>query len=90
MQNCGMAERTEEDIILKNKIVDRIVSYRLRTGLSQADFAKKHNIDRQVVNRWESKKSERGVTIYTIQRFCYMIGITLKEFFDCDTFSKDA
>lgn len=85
-QNCSMAERTQEDIILKDKIVDRIEFLRLNTGLSQADFAKAHDIDRQIINRWESKKNKRGVTIYTIQKFCNMLGITLDKFFDTDAF----
>jgi ribosome-binding protein aMBF1 (putative translation factor) len=46
-----MAERTNEDIILKDKIADRIEFYRLKSGLSQADFAKAHNIDRQIIHR---------------------------------------
>ncbi len=82
-----MAERTEEDIILKDKIVDRIEFFRLKTGLSQADFAKAHNIDRQTIHRWESRKNKRGVTIYTIQKFCDMIGIRLKDFFDDKLFN---
>lgn len=82
-----MAERTGEDIILKDKVVERIEFLRLKTGLSQTDFAKEHNIDRQVIHRWESKKNKRGVTIYTIKKFCDMIGIGLKEFFDDKLFN---
>lgn len=83
-----MAERTEKDIILKDKIIERIEFLRLKTGLSQIDFAKMHDIDRQMIHRWESKKNTRGVTIYTIQKFCNMIGITLDEFFNTDAFKK--
>lgn len=82
-----MAELTEEDIKLKNKIAERIEFLRIKTGLSQTDFAKKYDIDRQIINRWESVKNKRGVTIYTVQKFCNMIGITLKEFFDSETFN---
>ncbi len=77
-----MAELDKEDIILKNQIADRIKFLRAKTGLSQSEFAKKHEIDRQILNRWESTNNKRGVTIYTIKRFCKMIGIPLKEFFD--------
>lgn len=77
-----MAELTKEDIILKNKIADRIKSLREKTGLSQSDFAKKHDIDRQILSRWESTNNKRGVTIYTIQKFCNMLGIPLKDFFE--------
>jgi transcriptional regulator with XRE-family HTH domain len=77
-----MAKLAKEDILLKNKIAERIKFFRLKTGLSQSEFAKKFDIDRQILNRWESKNNSRGVTIYTIQKFCSMIGITLNEFFD--------
>jgi transcriptional regulator with XRE-family HTH domain len=76
-----MAELEKEDIILKNKIADRIQSLRIKTGLSQSEFAQKYDIDRQIVNRWESN-NKRGITIYTINKFCNMIGISLKDFFD--------
>ncbi len=77
-----MGKLEKEDIILKKKIAERIKFLRLKTGLSQSEFAKKFDIDRQILNRWESKNNSRGVTIYTIQKFCNMIGITLSEFFD--------
>ncbi len=77
-----MAELTKEDTVLKNKIAERIRFLREKTSLSQSDFAKKYDIDRQILNRWESTNNKRGVTIYTIQKFCDMLGITLKEFFD--------
>lgn len=82
-----MAELTEKDIKLKNKIAERIEFLRIKTGLSQTDFAKKYDIDRQIINRWESVTNKRGVTIYTVQKFCNMIGITLKEFFDSENFT---
>lgn len=82
-----MAELTEEDIKLKNKIAERIEFLRIKTGLSQTDFAKKYDIDRQIINRWESVTNKRGVTIYTVQKFCNMLDITLKEFFDSETFN---
>lgn len=85
-QNCGMAEMTKEDIELKIKIAGRIKFLRSKTGLSQTDFAQKHDIDRQIINRWESTKNKRGVTIYTIKKFCKMVDITLKEFFDSENF----
>ena len=79
-----MSKLTNEDTVLKNKIAERIKFLRMKTGLSQSDFAKKYDIDRQILNRWENKSNKRGVTIYTIGKFCNMIGITLKEFFDFD------
>ncbi|WP_336715241.1 helix-turn-helix transcriptional regulator [Chryseobacterium mucoviscidosis] len=77
-----MAGLNEEDILLKNKIADRIKFLRASTGLSQSEFAKKYEIDRQILNRWESKSNKRGLTIYTIAKFCSLLEISLKEFFD--------
>jgi len=77
-----MTELDKNDIILKNQIAERVQFLRIKTGLSQSEFAKKHDIDRQIINRWESKTNKRGITIYTIKRFCNMIGISLTEFFD--------
>ncbi|SHG81692.1 Helix-turn-helix [Flavobacterium micromati] len=82
-----MAELTKEDTVLQRKISERIEFLRLQTGLSQSDFAKKYDIDRQVINRWESTKNKRGVTVYSIKKFCDMINIKLKDFFDDDIFS---
>lgn len=77
-----MAELDKEDIVLKNKIAERIQLLRIKTGLSQSEFAQRHDIDRQIINRWESNNNKRGVTIYTIKKFCNMLNITLKDFFD--------
>lgn len=77
-----MSKLNKDDIELRNKITQRLIDLRRSTGLIQSEFAKLHEIDRQQVNRWESYESERGVTIYTIQRFCTLTKITLQEFFD--------
>jgi len=79
-----MTTHSKEDIALKNKIAERIKFFRIKTGLSQSDFAEKYDIDRQILNRWESINNKRGITIYTINKFCKMVGISLKEFFDFD------
>ncbi|MBO3100319.1 helix-turn-helix transcriptional regulator [Gelidibacter pelagius] len=81
-----MAGLDKEDIILKNKIAKRVKSLRIKTGLSQSDFAKFHDVDRQIINRWESTLNKRGITIYTIKKFCDMIEISVKDFFDDDLF----
>ncbi|PHK32632.1 hypothetical protein VF13_38715 [Nostoc linckia z16] len=81
-----MAELTKEDVVLKNKIAERIENLRMQTGFTQSEFAKEHNIDRQALSRWESKNNRRGVTIYTIQRFCNMLDISLQDFFDSSLF----
>lgn len=77
-----MSKLTKEDIKLRTQITQRFINLRKASGLTQSEFAKLHEIDRQQVNRWESFETERGVTIYTINRFCLLINITLKEFFD--------
>lgn len=77
-----MSKLSKDDIELRNMITQRLINLRKSTGLSQSEFAKLHEIDRQQVNRWESFESERGVTIYTIQKFCTLVKITLQEFFD--------
>jgi len=76
-----MAKLSDEDIILKNAIAARIAELRQKTGLSQSEFAKKHDMDRQQLHSWESENNPRGVTVYSINRFCKMVGITLAEFF---------
>lgn len=83
-----MSKLTEDDIILRNKITQRLINLRESTGLTQSEFARMYEIDRQQINRWESFESERGVTIYTINRFCRILKISLKEFFD-DSIFKD-
>ncbi|MFI2744507.1 XRE family transcriptional regulator [Zhouia sp. PK063] len=91
-----MAELSKENIILANKIATRIKNLREETtGPKQMDFVRKYNIEKQTLSRWESqikinkktgKKSGRGITIYTVEEFCKIIGITLKDFFDDDLF----
>jgi transcriptional regulator with XRE-family HTH domain len=81
-----MAELTQQDKVLKSAIAQRIEDLRVGTGLTQSQFAKEHAIDRQAISRWEDIDGERGVTIYTIKRFCSMVGISLSNFFDSDLF----
>lgn len=91
-----MAKLSKEDIQLANKIADRIKKLRISdTGDIQIDFVKKHSIDKQLISRWESqvkidpksgKTKGRGLTIYTIENFCKLIGISLSEFFDDNLF----
>lgn len=83
-----MAERTEEDIKLMMQIAQRVEELRLKTGLTQSGFAKEHGIDRQAIARWESKANKRGITIYTVKKFCNMIGVSLQEFFDSELFNS--
>ena len=87
-----MSKLTEENIIFANKIADRIKNLRVQyAGKKQSDFVKKYNVEKQEISRWEShvkissktgKIIGRGITVYTIKKFCNLIGISLKEFFD--------
>lgn len=87
-----MSKLTEENIVFANKIADRVKNLRVQyAGKKQSDFVKKYNVEKQEISRWEShvKRNEktgkiigRGITIYTINKFCELIGISLKEFFD--------
>ena len=83
-----MSKLTEDDIKLRNQITQRFINLREATGLSQSAFAKQHEIDRQQVNRWESFEVDRGVNIYTIKKFCILLNMTLKDFFDDQIFLK--
>ena len=83
-----MAVLGYDDIVLKNKIAQRIEQLRINTGLSPIQFANQHNIDRQIIHRWESQKNKRGVTIYTVAKFCQMIDISLNEFFNDRIFNE--
>jgi len=76
-----MAELSKDDIILKNLIALRVKELRAITGFTQSEFAKEYGIDRQILSRWESTNNKRGITIYTIKKFCDMIGISLEDFF---------
>jgi DNA-binding XRE family transcriptional regulator len=93
-----MASLSKEDIILANNIADRIKNLRIRAcGEKQMDFVEQYNIEKQTISRWEShikidqktgKPKGRGITVYTIKKFCDIIGITLDEFFDDPVFKK--
>ncbi|AZI34126.1 helix-turn-helix domain-containing protein [Kaistella carnis] len=77
-----MSKLTDDDIILRNLITKRFIQLRESTGLNQSEFSKKNDIDRQQVNRWESLQGNRGVNIYTINKFCKLLNITLNDFFN--------
>lgn len=83
-----MAKLSTEDIKLRHSITKRFIDLRESTGMSQSEFAKFHELDRQQVNRWESFETERGVTIYKIKRFCSFLNISLTEFFNDSIFEE--
>jgi transcriptional regulator with XRE-family HTH domain len=67
------------DIALKEKIARRIKSLRESSGKKQSAFASDTEKDRQTLSRWETG---RGATIYTINKLCKELGISLSQFFD--------
>lgn len=81
-----MAKRTLENIALDRKIALRIKELRTKVDSNQKRFAENHGLDRQLLNRWESTGNDRGVSIHTIKRFCDLIGMDLKDFFDSKDF----
>lgn len=81
-----MAKLREEDEILKKKIKQRLFQLREELGDSKSDVSKTIDVDRQNFQPWENLKSDRGITIYSINRICKALGITLKEFFDDELF----
>ena len=81
-----MAHLKPEDIVLNLRIAMRIKELRIKVEPNQSKFAETNLIDRQLLSRWENINDNRGVSIHTISRFCKMINITLKQFFDSELF----
>ncbi|MEO2061206.1 MAG: helix-turn-helix transcriptional regulator [Mesonia sp.] len=81
-----MAKLRKEDEILKTKIKERLSKLRNELGDSKSDLSKNIDIDRQNFQPWENLKSNRGISIYSLNRICNALGITLKEFFDDELF----
>lgn len=79
-----MGKLHESDLVLKKKIAERIKELRKSTGLTTTEFAMSHLKDKQSQHRLESD----GGSIYSIQKFCEEIGISLREFWDDDRFGK--
>lgn len=74
------------DAELRKKIALRIKELRESSGKNQTQFAYELGVDKQSLYRLEKG---RGATIYTINRFCKTLGITLGQFFDSSIF-KDS
>ncbi len=74
-----MAKLDSIDLDLKARIAKRIKNLRESTGENQSQFASAYDKDRQTLNRWETG---RGATIYTINKFCAELKISLSDFFD--------
>lgn len=83
-----MAKLSEEDKVLRGKIAARLKELREKSGSIQSDFATNNNMDRQILSTWENTNNNRGMTIYTINKLCKIIGIELRDFFDSEIFAK--
>lgn len=81
-----MGSLDKDDIIFNQKVALRLKNLRKERQPIQSQFAKNHNIDRQILSRWENPNDKRGVSIHTIRRFCKLINISLKDFFDDNLF----
>ena len=71
------------DIELRKKIAARIKELRISSGKSQTEFAYDLGIDKQTMYRLESG---RGATIYSINKFCKVRGVSLGQFFGSSIF----
>jgi transcriptional regulator with XRE-family HTH domain len=81
-----MSKLSPEDIEFNRKVALRVKELRLKVNKNQSKFAEAHFIDRQMINRWENTKDKRGISIHTINKFCKMLNIQLKDFFDSELF----
>ncbi|SKC18508.1 helix-turn-helix domain-containing protein [Dyadobacter psychrophilus] len=80
------AKLDHHDIELKQKIAQRIKELRLSSGKKQNNFAiNEMETDKQMLHRLESG---RGATIYSINKICQALNITLKDFFDSPMFER--
>ena len=79
-----MRKLDEDDMRLKIKIASRIKSLRKATGMLMTEYAKDNYKDKQSQSRLE----KQGASIFTINKFCKEIGITLNEFFNDPLFKK--
>lgn len=79
---------SKDDIIFNQRIALRLKRLREKVQPVQAQFAKEHHIDRQILSRWENPNDKRGISIHTIRRFCKIINISLKDFFDDKIFEE--
>jgi transcriptional regulator with XRE-family HTH domain len=83
-----MSKAKKEDLIFNKKVARRLKELRVNSNPIQSQFAKENLVDRQLLNRWENENNERGISIHTIRRFCKMIDIPLKKFFDDKIFEE--
>lgn len=81
-----MTRLSQEEVIFRDKIKQRITDLLKEKGLSQSKYAILSDDDRQAINRWTNLNNNRGVSIYTIRKFCMFLDISLSEFFNDEIF----
>lgn len=69
---------------LKVKLALRFKELREQSGQSQTEFAYQYGKDKQAQYKLESG---RGATIYSVNKFCLALNITLSSFFDSPIFN---
>jgi transcriptional regulator with XRE-family HTH domain len=78
------ARLDETDIKLRDQIARRIKELRKLSGKKQNHFATEDlEADKQMLQRLESG---RGASVYSINKICIALGITMKDFFDSELF----
>lgn len=81
-----MTRLSQEEVIFRDNIKQRITDLLKEKGLSQSKYATLSDDDRQAINRWTNLNNNRGVSIYTIRKFCLFLDISLSEFFNDEIF----
>jgi transcriptional regulator with XRE-family HTH domain len=81
-----MTRLSQEEVIFRDNIKQRITDLLKEKGLSQSKYAILSDDDRQAINRWTNLNNNRGVSIYTIRKFCLFLDISLSEFFNDEIF----
>ena len=81
-----MAKLKPEDALLNAQMSQRVRELRSALNESQSGFAAEKILDRQTLHRWENPK-QQGPSIHSVRKFCDLIGISLKDFFDSDLFN---
>jgi transcriptional regulator with XRE-family HTH domain len=75
----------KSDKKLRDNIALRFKELRTQFSKSQTEVAHEAGKDKQNYNRQEKG---RGASIYSINRFCNTIGISLSQFFDSPFFKE--
>jgi len=83
-----MASLRKEDIILRDKIKQRLINLREQAGKKPAKLSQNVDVDRQNFQYWEKLDGSRGISIYSLARICSALNISLSDFFNDEIFLK--